>query len=532
MGNSAVSQADLAIEEPRVDYISKLPPELVLKILQYVDVTDAIHCRVVSRSWYAIISSFSGYWKEACGRIGLSPLAVEKLARVSDDFPSLVVAALRQKQWLISSSSRHGQFVSLPSKASCNVHIRALIARSNKLGIEGSVSHQYCFIGRMYVLTSDLISPDIYSVSASDETSEKTVTKVFCNPKTSGSISDYMTTLSSSPGQVLWAKASPDYVLLFRHLKGEWIGYCPLSNEIVLHWKSPFKMSFSPFHVASSSTHIACCEACFLVCVAQASSRTSAVWELQILKIGKGSSEPEIASKRTTLVTLRPGEQIVDWVLTPSLSHAGTEQPGFCKLHRLLCQSDTFVCAYEVDLDKPETKMIIKSATAQVPSCRCHVLEPTTKLPTVSSLKISQDHQLLGNVVLPFHLYIWDTQTLQLLTSVELKWAQERHAKELGIIALGHLYSVVHTNDGKPGSFIHIISTKTGELVCERKSRVQWYVGANKFNCVSLLHPEWLSDVYCFEAPILMYVNQSISAAAGVHPLSFIQFVNYKHRSR
>ena len=544
MGNSAVPQTGPKFEEPKVDYLSELPSELVLKILHFLDVPDAVHCRIVSRRWHSIISSFSGYWKEACRRSGLSPLAVEKLAPVSGELPSLVVAALRHRQRLssLSLSSRVGHLVSQPHKAVCNVRIRGLVTRSTNLGIQGNISQRCCFIGQTYILTSDNWPPDIYSVNTSDfirGSSDKSVTKLFCNPNTCGSIKTYSASLSTSPGQVLWAKASADYILLLRHLTGEWIGYCPLKNEIVLHWKSHFRKSYSPVPMGrSSATHITCCENCFLVCVAQAVSSSSTFWELQILKIGKGSIiEPEVASKRTMLVQLQPGGEIVDWALTQNRSQAsaGTDEQGFCKRHRLVCQSNTFVCAYTVDLSMPEAKMVIKCDSALVPSCKCHVLDSTTGLRTVTSINLSQDCQLLGCVINPFHLYIWEVESLQLVTSVELKWAREYHAQELGIIALGHVYSVVHTNDGKPGSFIHIISTQTGELVCERKSRVQWYVGANRFNCVQLLHQEWLSDVYSHDAPVFVYVNQSVSSATAagvtVHPLSFVEFMSYKQRS-
>ena len=87
------------------------------------------------------------------------------------------------------------------------------------------------------------------------------------------------------------------------------------------------------------------------------------------------------------------------------------------------------------------------------------------------------------------------------------------------------------TNFGKPGSFIHVISTQTGELVCERKSRVQWYTGANKINCVHLLGQEWLSDVHSYTAPVFVYVNQSVSSGTsgpGVHPLSFVEFIKLR----
>ena len=541
MGNaSAVPQAAPRFEEPGVDYLSELPSELVLKILNLLDVTDVIRCRIVSRRWYAIVSSFSRYWKEACYRVGLSPLAVEKLAPASGEFPDLIVAVLRHKRWLRSLSSRVGSLVSPPHKASCNVRIRGLASLSSHLGIRGNVSHRCCFIGHTYVLASDNWSPDIYSVNASDfiqEASKKTVTKLFCNPSTCGSaIKTYSTALFATPGQVLWAKASSDYILLLQHLTGEWVGYCPLKNEIVLYWKSHFRKSLSPVPmIRSSSTHITCCETCFLVCVAQALSSDCTFWEVQILKIGKGSSEPEVASKRTMLVHLQPGDEIVDWALIPSLSQAGTDQQGpFCEQHRLVCQSSTFVCTYKVDLSMSETKMVMKCSSTEVPTCKCHVLNPTTRLRTVASMSVSQDGQLLGCVVKPFHLYIWETDSLQLIASVELNWAKEYQAQELGIIALGHVYTVVRTNDGKPGSFIHVISTQTGELVCERKSRVQWYIGANKINCVHLLGQEWLSDVHSYTAPVFVYVNQSVSSGTsgpGVHPLSFVEFLSYERRS-
>jgi len=57
---------------------------------------------------------------------------------------------------------------------------------------------------------------------------------------------------------------------------------------------------------------------------------------------------------------------------------------------------------------------------------------------------------------------------------------------------------------------LHIISTCSGELICERDARVQWYTHQG-FDFIHLVNEDWLNDVFCCNAPFFVYLNQSIS---------------------
>ena len=228
---------------------------------------------------------------------------------------------------------------------------------------------------------------------------------------------------------------------------------------------------------------------------------------------------------RTILVRLQQEENVLQWLLFPDIQRSDLAweemEPAFCQRHNLICICETGISVYKIDLTMPELKLIQKAPQVEIPTCRCHILNPETRLSCVTSAQLSADNHLLGLMVKPFHFYVWNTQTWELLTSTHLSWVHTT-VDVSRVIAVGHIYSVVSTFDPSPGGNLHIVSTCTGELLCERQSRVQWYTHQG-LDFVHLVNEKWLSDIFCFNAPFFIYLNQSTQ----VYQLSCVQFAHH-----
>ena len=130
-------------------------------------------------------------------------------------------------------------------------------------------------------------------------------------------------------------------------------------------------------------------EKCFLVVTTEALFNSSPTWELQILKLGKGEAQPEVVDMRTILVRLQQEEKVLQWLLFPDVQRSDLAweemEPAFCQRHNLICICETGISVYKIDLTMPELKLIQKARQVEIPTCRCHILNPETRLSCVTS---------------------------------------------------------------------------------------------------------------------------------------------------
>lgn len=502
-----------------MDFVAQLPPEIVVRILSYLDVRDLLHCRAVSREWREYMGGYEQCWKNACQQAGLSQYKInEYSSRFS--LPTIAAAVLKHRHWVKSSHSMVDSLV-----GSTDFNLRRVL----HLLITSGPSNATCFLGHEFVTVGLQPPVDVRSVCTASK-AMKQVTSRSHNPeldllaKKKGRRK--LLSLTTSNEWITWGRASPDYILFFT-LRGKWIGYSPLTDEVLLEWEGGSSRSrgLRGGYGGGSCYSIACCEKCFLVVTTEALFNSSPTWELQILKLGKGEAQPEVVDMRTILVRLQQEEKVLQWLLFPDVQRSDLAweemEPAFCQRHNLICICETGISVYKIDLTMPELKLIQKAHQVEIPTCRCHILNPETRLSCVTSAQLSADNHLLGLMVKPFHFYVWNTQTWELLTSTHLSWVHTT-VDVSRVIAVGHIYSVVSTFDPSPGGNLHIVSTCTGELLCERQSRVQWYTHQG-LDFVHLVNEKWLSDIFCFNAPFFIYLNQSTQ----VYQLSCVQFAHH-----
>jgi len=89
--------------------LARLPSEMVLNILSYLDSEDAVCCLAVSKSWRETVGALDTYWKKACIQLGLPNYLIEEHVFVVP----LFLAAKKQRLYI---SQSYGVFSRLERK--------------------------------------------------------------------------------------------------------------------------------------------------------------------------------------------------------------------------------------------------------------------------------------------------------------------------------------------------------------------------------------------------------------------------------
>lgn len=494
-----------------VDFIAHLPQELVIKVVSYLDLKDTLRCRAVSTRWRETLDHLDRYWLNACEQFGFPTHVVEEYS-CGVGLQSLVLAGLRHRQWVASRRPKSGNFAaSSLNDRRCNVHRFGLFRKS--LGIINDTS---CLIGNGCVLCID---------STLKSGTSLLVKKVCPESKALIAINALELTPYQRQPAVIWAKATSDYIL-FLVASGRWYGYCTVAKRIVLKWDGLQKGTI--LRADGSLLHILVCDKCFMVVTASSFSSDSPLWEVLVLKLGKGDSTPGVVSQRTLLIPIQPKERLVQWYLYPSSQSC--DEDNYCLTHKLVCHNDASIVAFDLDHAQTELKVIAKTAEVHMPSCQCFTLDEDTQLPQTYTSCLSADCMLLGGVVKPCHLFVWDTSSWRVLASVDLQWMQRLGGIETlqsQLLAVGHLYSVLAVVTAtKKVKGIFILSTRTGDVVNGSGSQLFSVVPSQAFPAagpiqMNLVNEDWLSNVHCFNAPFLVWLLPNTPLYSLI---SYVQF--------
>ena len=546
-----------------VDLLSELPIEVVEHVLCFLDVPDIFKSLRVSKRWNSLLTSsrLDQFWRNVC----LKQLGLTK-ARLLDyqQHQSLIEIAssvLRHLQWVRGFMSKIDQLDRGKDSLDCNVRTTELfrfpLLIMNRYP-QDNLTRPSCFIGHNFILCSPLFFREPHLTIAAVCTMKKTISASSHNP---------LRTCLERPRQswVFWAKASSNYILVLIQPEGRWIGYCPLTDKIVLDAVS----AEARVLLAGGCAAVASCEHCFLVVTFKAVNDEAATWDMSVLKLGRPADGDvmlrscDVVCTKSVVVKLKASsETVIEWILLPHTNH--TER-GTCtsashcsSSHRLLCITNTRIHIYlctlgrvganceqitsEVSWRQHSDFVMVKVGEIVIPNSPQHVPHPDTGLLQLTSIRCSLDGHLLGLVIHPSQLYIWDLYTCDIISSTNLSNlymvqtsqsenadAAKVSAQSCRVLAVGHLYSVVAVFDEKPGGQICIVSTASGELLSCRESWVQWRVHEGR-DYIHLVNSEWLSDMFCFNAPFFTYLNRSpLSHSTSAQPVSCVQFL---HKSK
>ena len=489
-----------------VDFVSRLPPEVVLYIIRNLEADEAVNCLRVCRRWYSIISGLEPFWRQACLRFGLSEKLIGRLLPRYVSAKELFMAAKRHRSLLCDTPS----------------HLKTLTD-----GFPYNIHCVYPYVG----------GEDMVSVLYRDfRPREIRVEKLL---QSSVQLTHLITLNAHSTAErrIVWSYLFDDY-LYCAAASGVWSVYCiSLSSSLpLLEWKSE--------HLHDPDQRIGCCPTCHMVCVCKpvySRSESPHYWDVRIISVDE---EAQVASRFVELsrgagakcqntnlnimkfrlvatsgeVTARQStfaEKKVDLLSCTSERDAR----GRCRSHKLLLQWANVISSHHIDINGRQT------LTSSSPECKYIVpCDPThLELAIVrnhrlnSEFQFSADRKILG-AIFQSHLIVWNVDTVAEVSVAEIVLDSYSHER-MKLMAVGHVYSVVVL---ETSNVVLVVANSTGEVVLKCADfAVKHYSMMSPFiDFLTVVRTDWLSDITrpCTrERPAVVFWNKTNRSVEGLY---------------
>ncbi len=482
----------MATRSPQVDYFSRLPPELVLKVVLSLEVEDVCRCLLVSKRWYDLLSGLEPYWRKACVQIGLPEYQIRELRPQHATSKALLCAA-RKHRMSVGATPPRGVCLS----AGYPVTVRYACQYARGRMVVGTVYKDFrpCEIvvdriDRTAVTTTSVISPSFHRIAEN---------------------------------RVVWGHADSSFLLCVT-ASGIWTGYDLGSNRCLFKWQG------EPMY--DSDLTIGCCDSCFMVCAARLFSfRTSeeeSYWDLRVLRLGRDPAHQssrimrfKLATGRNDINPRRANCGIKRVCFVPSRTYPQNLQPdrdchGFCQSHILLIQWANSIAAYTLR-SRGESSSLSRRPNIQF-TVPCRRLEEVVvrSLGLNTRFRLSSDRQLIG-MIFGATLHVWNMQTGGKISSVEI--VLEKYSYEqMRLIALGHVYSIIglEFNDA-----LQVVATQTGEVVlrCVGFAQKHGRMVPPYIEFLCAISEDWLSSISCpcsAAMPAVIYWNKTSRSIEGI----------------
>lgn len=418
----------------RVDYIGLLPVEITLEILISLALNDVLSCMLVSRGWYARITTLGSYWRHAL--LTLIPPSLCDVAyrsRPSADHRELVLRAWQSRECL-----RAARPVVQPLTLSVPPHVYFQCNHAHHTTI---VSTLYCsFIPRIIV---------VYRLQPG---TGKLVKKHLFKPIS-----------SEAQSRIVWAHHFCDYLLLVS-ASGHWRGFNLAFDRLVLDWQGP--------PVFDSDIVFGCCESCFMVVAGKLiSSRylRESYWEGHLFRLGRGMATPSFSDFHV-YTSVYMNRSVVSGMqkklVLLSRSSRSRDKEGFCERHWLFMQSIEGVYVYQVDLPSillPTSLTTLNFHYSHSIGDEDVVVSMYDSVDTTknTAFKISLDNGLLG-CISSDKLHVWKLSD-EGFAKESVVSIPRRNRSSVRLLAIGHLYSILGY-ESVEGHF-QVITTHRGDPV-------------------------------------------------------------------
>ena len=408
------------------DFLSQLPPEVVLEITSFLSVRDVLRCLAVCKRWFEILSvgEMTPFWRRACRYAGLPDYYVKK-HMTSCTFPSELFHEVRLHKGTIGA-------------------LRPEIATLSGIHpFESTMKCEYAGNG-FFVKTID------YTSLAHEET----VIGELCPDKKSIIKRD---SYVGTTGQVMWAKCLAGNILYQTH-GPHWFRY---------HIKSRQFVELLPGRLQRGlSDTIGHCRHClFMMLAGTENTMHGYSWHFHFLIFNNGRDMDPLEQK--CKVPIPPG--ITQFIPRPVKAHL-LQDNGSCDSHRLVIQGGTGACVFRVThSDEEGIKISPKPIGTLNPFYDSDVAVMVVN--TTSEMTLAHDEELIGiltNVVYPFAsglcLHIFETNTYNRLFSVKIDWKEGFNDAE--ILALSRLYTVIGVGHSK--GIVKVVHSRTGRVLLTR----------------------------------------------------------------
>ena len=469
-----------------VDFVSRLPPEIVLDIVLNLGVEDVVQCLLVSKQWHDILSGLEPYWRRACLEFGL---------------PDHVVGRLRPRyatsKALLFAARQHRQSI-------CATRPQCFSLSQEGYPYDTHYACQYT--------NGDMILGTVYR----DFRPKEIIVERVCYRSVVRVRTLFPQFASTAENRIIWGYLSQEYLLCVT-ASGIWSAYDSSINSPLFRWKSD--------SMYDSDIRIGCCEKCLIVCTAKLFSfrNEESYWDLKVFKVGRDFSThvPSVmkfkiftGNREITLRQASCGKKRI-WLL-PSSKHTDTD--GFCRSHTLLIQWAHTVAAHALT-SKAKTCILSRHPRTllTIPCRREHIeLAIVRNHGLNTEFCLSADSKLLG-MIFQSHLHVWDVSTSEKLCCAEIILDQYSH-EQLRLIALGHIYSIVGLEFKNA---VLVVATQTGKVVLKYAgfARKHGRMVPPYIEFLSAVSEDWLNDISCpcsTARPTVVYWNKTNRCIEGV----------------
>lgn len=469
----------------RRDFLSLLPPELVVKILYYLEPSDVFNCLLVSTQWNQIISDCDLYWKVVSKRAGITNRMLEEKRSIYGQMKGFAARILSFQKCIKKAEPKFLSFTEIPPGFDGVTLTVRPAEPTPPTGI---------FIGHE-------IHPDVsefgrYRLSMRRVDSQ-------------GAMCEMAHVDVSHLFVIVWCTSSPNFVLVYGS-SGEWLR-CSFDRQPkrVVRWQDEI-YSLAYYELGN-------CPECSLLGVLPKIPRENCLWDLEILQLRYIRVRPE---KTKCTFSFLPDKKLKGNVffqahkiaLLPSLQPHGHSRDGFCTEHQVLIQLGGGVVVFNLHLAETGFKL---SEPLQV---FCPENDPSY-FATASVLGhrfcLSLDRKILACFV-DGSYYKWQMDTGELYGS-KFRDRDHRFSSNSDCLAVGHLFSVVYAN-----GVIRVLSSVNGQLLLQYRVK-----SPNENPVFAPRHQEWLNSLEAsveqdFELAVMVtdWLNPGIIKFKGPTPLT------------
>ena len=406
------------------DFLSHLPPEVVLKITEYLGVRDVLRSMVVCRSWKKMLTygELTRFWRRACRHAGLPDYYIRQQMPRCELPNELLLDMKRHKS--------HIQSITPEIKTLTGNH-----------PFESSTKCEYAGNG-YFVKTVDYVSLEYQETVIGElDTVQRNIVK------TDALVGTY--------GEVQWATMCAGNVVWGTNA-GYWFRYHLESGS--------FRRLFSGTKVVRTmGDSIGHCRHCMFFIVAGAENMMHGYnWHFHFMKMEEGK---EKTLEHKCKVTIPP--KITQFIPRPVKAHILSDNQ--CQSHRLVIQGGTGACVFKIEHNGPEIVTLSNKPVG--------ILDPfydseaaVMVVNTTSDIFLSSDEQrssIVTSVVYPYAsglcLHIFDMTTYQRIISVKVDW--EENFNDAEVLAVTGLYTVLGIGHSKGA--VKVVHSRTGKVLLE-----------------------------------------------------------------
>lgn len=410
------------VDSQELDLVSNLPPEIFLKITEYLPIRDGLKCTRVCRYWNELFSlaEMAPFWRRASKYAGLPNYYLKENTTAN---PRKLFNDMRLHRDSIGSlSPTVGAAVGshpLESTTKCEYAGRGLFVKSIDYS---SLDKRETVIGELCPEKKNIIKRD---------------------------------SLTGTFGQVSWTTIIGDNVI-WQTQDSQWYRY----NITERSFHKLFNMSLS----RSMGDTIGYCRHCFFVVLAGTENTMHGYsWLFTFIRLEdiNDASKPIRQQAKTPIP---PG--ITQFIPRPVKAHLLPDDEN-CSGHRLIIQGGTGGCVFKVTHNGTGgIKLSPKPIGTLNPFYDADAAVMVVN--TTSEMTLSHDEQLIGmvtSVVYPFAsglcLHIFDVNTYDRIMSVQVDWKESFNDAE--VLCLSRLYSVLGVGHSK--GIIKVVNSRNGKIL-------------------------------------------------------------------